>query len=120
MPGTVGGRSGVRPAHYLADKPILAKFASQPAVEASIRKTIGNAYTDLSLYPQAQKQLEIALDLWQRRVQDKDRTGEFEIMNDLGTAYLDGASMRLPNSFSTGHSKGSGLPAAIGGLPWSA
>ena len=70
---------------------IAGKFDSQPAVEVSIRRTIGNAYTDLSLYPQAQKQLELALDLWRRRVRDPDRTGEFEIMNDLGTAYLDGA-----------------------------
>jgi eukaryotic-like serine/threonine-protein kinase len=42
---------------------IGGKFANQPEVEASIRDTIGQTYMDLGLYPDAQRQLERALDL---------------------------------------------------------
>jgi eukaryotic-like serine/threonine-protein kinase len=42
---------------------IEGKFHGQPHVEVSIRQTIGNSYLDLGLFPQAQRQLERALDL---------------------------------------------------------
>jgi tetratricopeptide (TPR) repeat protein len=42
---------------------IAGKFDKQPEVEASIRDTIGKAYTSLGVYPAARKQLEQALDL---------------------------------------------------------
>src|SRR5262249_35131718 len=42
---------------------IEGKFKSQPLVEASIRQTIGNAYKDLGLFPEADRQLERALEL---------------------------------------------------------
>src|SRR5262249_6677830 len=45
---------------------IPGKFGSQPEVEASIRHTIGVAYRDLSLFAEAQTQLERALDLRRR------------------------------------------------------
>lgn len=42
---------------------IQGKFEKQPAVEAAIWDTIGNTYERLGLYPEAQKQLERALEL---------------------------------------------------------
>ena len=45
---------------------IAGKFDSQPSVEASIRQTIGSAYSDLGLFAEAQRQMERALDLRQR------------------------------------------------------
>jgi non-specific serine/threonine protein kinase/serine/threonine-protein kinase len=37
---------------------VPTRFRGQPLVEASVRQTIGSAYEDLGLYPQAQAQLE--------------------------------------------------------------
>jgi serine/threonine protein kinase/tetratricopeptide (TPR) repeat protein len=56
----------VRTALDRAAARIGSKFSNQPAVEASIRHTIGRTYTDLGLYPQAQSQLERALELRRR------------------------------------------------------
>jgi len=56
----------VRTALDRAAARIVGKFDNQPLVEASIRQTIGDAYLDLGLYPQAQTQLERALDLRRR------------------------------------------------------
>ncbi|HXB71561.1 MAG TPA: serine/threonine-protein kinase [Candidatus Acidoferrales bacterium] len=42
---------------------IAGEFNQQPVVEAAIRDTIGQAYMDLGLYPEARTQLERALDL---------------------------------------------------------
>ena len=42
---------------------ITGKFDRQPEVEAAIRDTIGETYTDLARYSEARKQLERALDL---------------------------------------------------------
>jgi tetratricopeptide (TPR) repeat protein len=48
------------------------KFAGHPDVEASIRDTMGQTYTDLGLYPEARKQFEQALDLEQRALGEKN------------------------------------------------
>src|SRR5205085_6290147 len=42
---------------------LAGKFATQPSVEASIRQTIGITYLQLGVFPQAQAQMERALDL---------------------------------------------------------
>jgi len=42
------------------------KFAAQPAVEASLRQTIGQAYLELGLYKDSEKQMERALELRRR------------------------------------------------------
>jgi serine/threonine protein kinase len=42
---------------------VEGKFQGQPLVQASIRQTIGIAYLDLGLFPDAQRQLEVAADL---------------------------------------------------------
>jgi tetratricopeptide (TPR) repeat protein len=53
----------VRTALDRAAQRIQGKFARQPAVEAAIRSTIGQAYDDLGLSPEARTQLERALEL---------------------------------------------------------
>ena len=56
----------VRTALDRAAARIEGKFGRQPEVEAAIRGTIGETYTDLGLYPEARTQLERALQLQQR------------------------------------------------------
>jgi tetratricopeptide (TPR) repeat protein len=67
---------------------ISGKFDKQPLVEASIRQTIGNTYGDLGLYPEAQQQLERALDL-QRRVRGEEHPDTLVTMNNLAQLYQD-------------------------------
>jgi tetratricopeptide (TPR) repeat protein len=62
------------------------KFDNQPLVEASIRLTIGNTYQDLGLYPDAQQQLERALDL-QRRAIGGEHPTTLRTMNTLAELY---------------------------------
>ena len=56
----------VRTALDRAATQITGKFARHPEVEAAIRDTIGQTYLDLGIYPEARKQLELALALHQR------------------------------------------------------
>jgi tetratricopeptide (TPR) repeat protein/tRNA A-37 threonylcarbamoyl transferase component Bud32 len=56
----------VRTALDRAATRIEGKFKEQPLVEAAVRQTIGNTYRDLGLFPDAQKQIERALDLRRR------------------------------------------------------
>jgi tetratricopeptide (TPR) repeat protein len=51
---------------------IEGKFEGQPLVEASIRETIGNAYQDLGLYTESQRQLEHALEIRRRHLGEDD------------------------------------------------
>ncbi len=67
---------------------IPGKFDRQPLVEASIRQTIGNAYRDLGLYPEAQRHIERALDLRQRFL-GEDHPDTLESMNDIAELYLE-------------------------------
>jgi serine/threonine protein kinase len=53
----------VRTALDRAAARIDGKFAGKPAVEASVRGTIGDAYKGLGLYPEAHQQLERALEV---------------------------------------------------------
>jgi eukaryotic-like serine/threonine-protein kinase len=64
----------VRTALDRAAERIAGTFAKQPELEASIRNTIGRAYIDLGLYPQAQEQMERALSLSQRKLGEEDAT----------------------------------------------
>jgi eukaryotic-like serine/threonine-protein kinase len=56
----------VRTALDRAATQVTGKFAKHPEVEAAIRDTIGQTYLDLGIYPEARKQLELALALHQR------------------------------------------------------
>jgi eukaryotic-like serine/threonine-protein kinase len=73
----------VRTALDRAAARIAGKFDRQPEVEAAIRETIGQTYTDLGLYPEAQKQLDHALDLY-RRVLGAENPKTLQTMNRLG------------------------------------
>ena len=62
---------------------IEGKFGTQPEVEASIRTTIGQAYMDLGVYPEAQAQFARALDL-DRRVLGETDPKTLRTMHRLG------------------------------------
>src|SRR5262249_7626453 len=62
----------VRTALDRAAANIAGKFDAQPLVEASIRNTIGETYSGLGLYKQAQEQLERAIDLQRTHLGEDD------------------------------------------------
>jgi tetratricopeptide (TPR) repeat protein/predicted Ser/Thr protein kinase len=78
----------VRTALDRAAADIAQKFDKQPLVEASIRQTIGNAYFELGIYPEARKQTERAFEL-RRRLLGEDHPDTLSVMNDLSTVYRD-------------------------------
>jgi tetratricopeptide (TPR) repeat protein len=78
----------VRTALDRAAASIEGKFGRQPLVEASIRHTIGNSYYELGLYPQAQRELERALDL-QRRILGVEHPVTLQTLRVLVLIYQD-------------------------------
>ena len=76
----------VRTALDRAAERIQGKFTGQPLVEASIRETIGKTYYDLDLFPQAQRQLERAVEL-QRKALGEDAPETLESMQSLAQIY---------------------------------
>ena len=58
----------VRTALDRAAASIEGKFDKQPEVEAGIRFTMGQTYTDLGQYPEARKQLERAVELYRQNL----------------------------------------------------
>jgi serine/threonine protein kinase len=76
----------VRTALDRAAERIEGKFAKQPEVEAAIRDTIGQTYTDLGLYPEAGKQLERALDL-RRRVLGPEHPDTLVTTSNVAALY---------------------------------
>jgi eukaryotic-like serine/threonine-protein kinase len=80
----------VRTALDRAAARIAGKFDRQPEVEAAIRDTIGQTYTDLGLYAEARAQLQRALDL-DRRVVGVENQKTLQTINRLGSvAYYQG------------------------------
>ena len=77
----------VRTALDRAAARIAGKFAKQPAVEASIRQTMGNTYYDLGLYPQAQQQMERAVEL-RRRFLGEQHLDTLTSMHQLAGLYI--------------------------------
>jgi len=63
----------VRTALDRAAARIAGRFDRQPLVEAAIRQIVGQTYKDLGLFPEAQRQLERALELRQRTAGDAHR-----------------------------------------------
>jgi len=72
----------VRTALDRAAARIEGKFDKQPEVEAAIRDTIGRTYEGLGLFPEAEKQIEPAVEL-SRRVLGPDDPRTLAIMSDL-------------------------------------
>ena len=62
---------------------VNGKFATQPEVEVALRNTMGSAYIDLGLYPEARKQLERALELGPRTL-GTDNPATLTAEHDLG------------------------------------
>jgi serine/threonine protein kinase len=77
----------VRTALDRAAARIPGKFEKQPLVEAAVRQTIATTYRDLGLYPQAQPQLERALQL-RSRVQGEQHPDTLSAMSDLADLYF--------------------------------
>lgn len=75
----------VRTALDRAAARVEGKFGKQPEVEAAIRQTMGETYTDLGLYQDARKQLERALEL-QRQVYGPENRKTLDTMIRLGRA----------------------------------
>ncbi|MBV9225662.1 MAG: serine/threonine protein kinase [Acidobacteriaceae bacterium] len=65
---------------------ISGKFGKQPLVEASIRQTMGNAYGDLGLYSDAQRQIERTLQL-RRAVLGGGHRDTLRTMHTLAELY---------------------------------
>jgi non-specific serine/threonine protein kinase/serine/threonine-protein kinase len=63
---------------------VEGKFEKQPLLEASIRRTIGVTYSDLGVYPEAQRNLERSLELRSRMLGDSD-PDTLESMSNLAT-----------------------------------
>jgi tetratricopeptide (TPR) repeat protein/predicted Ser/Thr protein kinase len=78
----------VRTALDRAAAQIAGKFDAQPSVEASIRQTIGMTYEDLGLFPEAERQIERALDL-RRRLLGEEHPDTLASMNELAGIYRD-------------------------------
>ncbi len=76
----------VRTALDRAAERIEGKFAAQPLLEATIRKTIGQTYEDLSLYNEAKLQLQRAFDL-RRRVLGETHPDTLDGMDSLANVY---------------------------------
>ncbi|HEV1287470.1 MAG TPA: serine/threonine-protein kinase [Bryobacteraceae bacterium] len=76
----------VRTALDRAAARIAGKFQAQPEVEAAIRQTIGEAYQDLGLYPDAQRQVERAVELRRRVFGEKNRD-TLQSMDTLAELY---------------------------------
>jgi len=77
----------VRTALDRAASAIGGKFDGQPLVEASIRRTIGQTYFNLGLFPEAQQQWERSLDLRQHASGNED-ADTLDAMRDLGDLYM--------------------------------
>jgi len=73
----------VRSALDRAAQNIEGKFKDQPEVEAAIRSTIGETYSDLGLYADSRKQLEKALEV-SRGALGPDNLKTLQIMVSLG------------------------------------
>ncbi len=78
----------VRTALDRAAARIEGKFGRQPLVEASIRGTIGDAYRQLGLYPQAQREFERVLDL-RRRILGVEHPATLVTLRYLAVLYKD-------------------------------
>jgi tetratricopeptide (TPR) repeat protein len=73
----------VRTALDRAAARIGGKFNRQPEVDAAIRDTMGETYRSLGLYPEARKQLELALEL-RRRALGSSNPKTLETIRHLG------------------------------------
>jgi serine/threonine protein kinase/tetratricopeptide (TPR) repeat protein len=77
----------VRTALDRAAAKIAGKFSRQPLAEAAVRHSMGAAYLQLTLYPQAEVQLVRALDL-RRRVQGKESRDALLVQRLLSVLYV--------------------------------
>ncbi|MGA2046158.1 MAG: tetratricopeptide repeat protein [Terracidiphilus sp.] len=87
-------RSGVKPDPDLKVRTALdraaahieGKFDKRPLVEASLQLSIGKAYRDLGVYPEAQRHIERAIEL-RRRAQGEENQDTLTSVRDLASLY---------------------------------
>ena len=77
----------VRAALDRAAARIAGRFDREPAIEASIRETIGNTYRDLAVYTQAEKQLARAVAL-RKETLGINHPDTLHTMQELGVLYF--------------------------------
>jgi hypothetical protein len=77
----------VRTALDRAAARLTGRFDKKPLMEASVRRTFGNAYRDLGVYPEAQVQLERAMNLRRNFLGERHRD-TLASLNDLALLYL--------------------------------
>jgi serine/threonine protein kinase/Tfp pilus assembly protein PilF len=73
---------------------ITKRFASDPATEASVRQTVGNAYRRLGAFAQAFPHLERSLQLHNQLYSEADERA-LRALYDLGATYLEGSKFEL-------------------------
>ena len=86
----------VRTALDRAAARIEGKFPKQPAVEASIRQTLGDTYKELGLYPEAERELTRAAEM-RTRVLGAEHPDSLRSLTVLGTLYRCKARSRKPS-----------------------
>jgi serine/threonine protein kinase/tetratricopeptide (TPR) repeat protein len=116
----------VRTALERAAATLGTRFANQPVVEASLRQTIANAYKDLGLYSEAERQDERALAL-RRRVLGDNHPDTLSTMEDLAWFYREDGAFGKAEAFQLHiytqrrRALGENHPqtlTALGGLAW--
>ena len=91
----------VRTALDRAAATVADRFKSQPAVEASVRQTIGHAYYDLGLFPEAQRQLERTVEL-RRRSLGENSVETLASTSELAQLYRDQGKYAQAETLLTG------------------
>jgi non-specific serine/threonine protein kinase/serine/threonine-protein kinase len=71
---------------------IEGRFQSEPEIEAAIKNTVGAAYSDLGLYPEAARQLQSAIDI-RRKTLGPEHVDTLASMGQLAALYRDQGRM---------------------------
>jgi serine/threonine protein kinase/tetratricopeptide (TPR) repeat protein/thiol-disulfide isomerase/thioredoxin len=81
-----GRQVTVREILEAACQKIEGRFKDEPLIEAAVRQTLGNTYTQLGEYAEAARQLEQARKLYQEHLPDED-SAALESIRSLGWLY---------------------------------
>jgi serine/threonine protein kinase len=111
----------VRTALDRAAASLTGKFDTQPAVEAAIRQTIGDTYSEMGLLAESEKQIARALELRRRILgaEDKDTLSSAESLAEVyqREGKFDAAEALLNNLLETDRRRGrESAPEAIAAL----
>ncbi len=85
-PGQSGKDVSVRQVLDKSSKTIGEKFTNNPLVEARLRSTIGKSYFGLGLYDEAERHLQVAVEMY-RRLRGEEHVETIRSMNTLTRLY---------------------------------